>query len=87
MRISTGLWCFVFLSNALAWEMPSNYPILASHDGHHFMTTNGQQFFWQADTAWLLFDRVNMTEAEEYLDDRASKGYNMILAVALSQLG
>jgi hypothetical protein len=67
--------------------MPSNYPIAASHDGHHFKTTNNQPFIWQADTAWLLFDRLNMTEAEQYLDDRASKGFNMILAVGLSQLG
>lgn len=87
MRIGACLRGFVLLSNALAWKMPSDYPISASHDGHHFMTTNNQPFIWQADTAWLIFDRLNMTEAEEYFDDRASKGFNMILATALSQLG
>lgn len=87
MCIYAALWGFFLISKAFTWQMPSNYSISASHDGHHFMTTDNQPFFWQADTAWLLFDRLNMTEAEQYLDDRSSKGFNVILAVALSQLG
>lgn len=87
MLVFYRFWGLVLLSTAFAWNMPSDYPIAASHDGHHFITTNNQPFIWQADTAWLLFVRLNMTEVEEYLNDRASKGFNMILTVGITQLG
>lgn len=87
MFLLASLCSIVLLSSGFAWKMPSSYPIIASHDGHHFITTDSQPFIWQADTAWLLFVRLNMTEVEEYLDDRASKGFNMILTVGITQLG
>jgi hypothetical protein len=67
--------------------MPSEYPIQPSQDGRHFLTTKGEIFFWQADTAWVLFHRLTLAEAETYLDDRASKGFNIVLAVAVTQFG
>lgn len=78
---------FGLLSNVFAWVMPPEYPIKPSPNGRHFVTGKGDPFFWQADTAWLLFHRLTIDEAKTYLDDRASKGFNMILAVALSQTG
>lgn len=52
-----------------------------------FELQNGEPFFWQADTSWLLFHRLNLSEVETYLDDRASKGFNMVLVVAVTQEG
>lgn len=52
-----------------------------------FELQNGDPFFWQADTSWLLFHRLNLSEVETYLDDRASKGFNIVLVVAVTQEG
>jgi hypothetical protein len=75
-----------------AWRcaaVPHNasYPLGVSDNGRHFITSDGQPFFWQADTAWALFHRSNISEATTYLDDRASKGFNMVLAVGVSMFG
>lgn len=64
-----------------------DYPLQVSENGRYFETADGKPFLWQADTAWALFHRLNITEATTYLDDRASKGFNMLLAVALIQFG
>ena len=53
--------------------------IVASTDGRYLMYENGQPFFWLADTAWLLTDRMNLDEAREYLTKRAEQGYTVIL--------
>jgi hypothetical protein len=37
------------------------------------------------DTAWALFQRLNLEETREYLADRAAKGFAVIQAVALSE--
>lgn len=40
---------------------------------------NGEKpFFWLADTAWLMFSRLNLQEAEVYFCNRKEKGYNVI---------
>ncbi len=48
---------------------------------------DGTAFFYLADTAWELFHRLSLTEAQHYLDNRAAKGFTVIQAVALAQLG
>ncbi|KAM0326210.1 hypothetical protein ACHAQA_006807 [Verticillium albo-atrum] len=73
--------------SAAAWTPPPEYAIYPSADGHFFQQHDGSPFFWQADTAWLLFHRLNYTEAEIYLDDRAAKGYNIVQAVGFQQIG
>lgn len=63
------------------------YALQVSKDGRYFTTNNGEPFFWQADTAWLLFHRLNITEIETYFQDRQEKGFNMVLVTAVTQLG
>jgi hypothetical protein len=48
---------------------------------------NGQPFFYLGDTAWELFHRLNREEATLYLTNRAHKGFTVIQAVVLAQLG
>lgn len=69
------------------WNVPVDYAVTPSHDGHFLQDVNGKSFFWQADTAWLLFHRLTYNEADQYLADRASKGFNMILSVGFQQIG
>lgn len=58
-------------------------PICVSDDGHFLVQPNGDPFFWLADTAWSLFMRLTREEADQYLKDRAAKGFNVIQAVTL----
>ena len=48
---------------------------------------NGKPFFYLGDTAWELFHRLNREEAALYLTNRAQKGFTVIQAVVLAQLG
>lgn len=54
--------------------------------GRYFCTTQEQPFFYLGDTAWMLFHRTTLEEADLYLKDRAAKGFNVIHTVALSEL-
>ena len=81
---------FAVLMLALAFSVTSqaqNLPQLkVSDDGHYLQTADGKPFFYQGDTAWELFHRPNREEADIYLKNRADKGYNVIQAVALSEV-
>jgi Protein of unknown function (DUF4038)/Putative collagen-binding domain of a collagenase len=57
-----------------------------SANGRFLVSSDGHPFFWQADTGWELFHRLSRSEAALYLDDRASKDFNVVQAVALSEL-
>ncbi|KAJ4301708.1 hypothetical protein N0V90_003801 [Kalmusia sp. IMI 367209] len=73
---------FAYLSTLVQakWSIPPEYALYASDNGHYFTTHTGSPFFWQSDTAWLLINRLNYTEAAHYLSDRALKGFNIIQA-------
>lgn len=47
---------------------------------------DGAPFFWLGDTAWELFHRTTLEEAEVYLENRRQKGFTVIQAVALAEL-
>ncbi|KAI8311556.1 hypothetical protein K4K61_012005 [Colletotrichum sp. SAR11_59] len=66
---------------AAAWSPPPEYALFASENGHYFQTIDHKPFFWQADTAWFLFNRLTFEEADTYLKDRHSKGFNVVQAV------
>ncbi len=56
-------------------------------DNQRFLqTADGKPFFWLGDTAWELFHRLTREEAEQYLKNRADKGFTVIQAVALAEL-
>jgi hypothetical protein len=54
-------------------------------DRRHLETADGKPFFLLGDTAWELFHRLDREETIAYLDNRAAKGFNTILAVALAE--
>ena len=57
-----------------------------SQDGRHIVNADGTPFFYLADTAWELFHKLDLSDAERYLADRAKKGFTAIQAVALAEL-
>ena len=49
-------------------------------------TGQNRPFFWLGDTAWELFHRLDLTEADRYLKKRAEQGFTVIQVVLLSEL-
>lgn len=71
-------------STPVSWEALA---ISAPESGRYlYRTTSGEPFFWQADTAWELFHRLNRSDIDFYLKERASKGFNVVQAVVISEL-
>src|SRR5258706_15522579 len=61
--------------------------MLRISDNRRFIVyDNGTPFFYLGDTAWELFHRCTLDEAEHYLRDRAAKGFTVIQAVALAEI-
>ncbi|TYP95861.1 collagenase-like protein with putative collagen-binding domain [Sphingobacterium allocomposti] len=54
-----------------------------SENGRYLATADGKPFFWLGDTGWLLFNKLNRAEADQYLEDRKGKGFNVVQAMVL----
>jgi hypothetical protein len=72
---------YISLANAqLPW---SNGKLKVSSNHRFLQHENGTPFFWQGETAWLLFQRLNREQAKEYIENRKEKGFNVIQAIFL----
>lgn len=57
-----------------------------SADGRS-LVRDERPFFWLGDTAWELFHRASLADAELYLENRRQKGFTVVQAVILAELG
>jgi len=64
-----------------------NLRLKVSPNGRYFVDQNGKPFFYLADTCWLLFQRLNHDEVDEYLKDRGPKRVPVIQAYVVRGLG
>jgi hypothetical protein len=64
----------------------SHGPLKVSENQRYLIHEDGTPFFYQGDTAWELFHRLNREEAAQYLENRRAKGFSVIQAVALAEL-
>lgn len=79
---------------AFLWSLAGSIALLAAplpqlkvSDNHRFLVTqDGKPFFWLGDTTWELFHRLDRAEAEQFLDQRARQGFNVVQAVAIAEL-
>lgn len=79
---------FFFTALALAFVTSAHAALpelRVAADKRHLETTDGKPFFLLGDTAWELFHRLTREETELYLRNRAEKGFNTVLAVALAE--
>lgn len=60
--------------NFCPWQ---NGPLHVTKDGYH-LACGDTPFFWLGDTAWLLTDKLNPSQAADYLENRRCKGFNVI---------
>ena len=78
-----------------AQEMPWHGPsadfshgkLKVSENKRFLVFEDGIPFYYLGDTGWELFHRLNKGETEKYLENRRAKGFTVIQAVALSELG
>lgn len=79
---------FAIISVALFGCAPSKKPdaikkgLQVSENGRYF-TEDGKPFFWLGDTGWLLFNKTTREQADQFLEDRRQKGFNVIQAMVL----
>ena len=59
--------------------------LLVSENRRFLIRENGEPFFWLGDTAWEIFHRATLEEAELYLHRRQQQGFNVIHAVVLAE--
>lgn len=52
---------------------------------HYFIHLDKTPFFWLADTGWEMLHRLSREEMESYLDNRRTKGFNVIQTVIISE--
>jgi len=83
-KLSLILLSFFAISCTFAQQITG--PIKVDQGDRYFTTSEGEPFFWLADTAWELFHRLDLEETELYLDKRKEQGFNVIQAVALAEL-
>lgn len=79
---------FTGFASSLAVSVSSSrwkHPALGTN-GSFLVDASDSPFFWQADTAWELFHRLNHSEVIHYLDDRHAKGFNVVMSVAIPEL-
>ena len=88
MRTSLLMIMF-FYSTINAFAQPSlKQQRLKVSANHHFLIyEDGTPFLYLGDTAWELFHKLNREEAVYYLKNRAEKGFTIIQAVILAEMG
>jgi len=79
--VSIALWTYALWGSAEALgEDDLTRPIQVSPDGRFLSQPDGEPFFLLGDWAWELFKNPNNSEVDRYLDDRARKGFTVIVA-------
>lgn len=71
---------------ARSGQSVANWQLKISPNGRYFVNQDGKPFFYLGDTCWLLFQRLNREEVDEYLKDRAAKGFTVIQAYVVRGL-
>ena len=74
-------------SHEAALPSVKNLRLKVSPNGLYFVDQSGKPFFYLADTCWLLCQRLDHAEVDEYLKDRVAKGFTVIQAYVIRGLG
>ena len=78
-------WMLCFCDFLAAQSLFKHGRLTVTKNGHYLQFQDGTPFFWLGDTGWELFHRLNLKEIQQYLDNRSSKGFSVIQAVALAE--
>lgn len=82
MKKHTLFFSFLLLFFTANGQLPwDNGKLKVNENGRYLQHENGAPFFWQGDTGWLLFQRLNRDEVKQYFANRRDKGFNVIQSV------
>jgi hypothetical protein len=93
--VPSGVLAVLLASASAAWAAPppdasersvKNLRLKVNPNGRYFVDQNGKPFFYLGDTAWLIFQRLDHKELDEYLKDRVDKGFTVLQAYVLRGL-
>lgn len=76
---------FMLILDTASQPVKNNGRLQVAGDGRHLQYENGNPFFWLGDTGWQLFTRLTYAEIKKYLNNRASKGFNVIQAWVMGE--
>lgn len=62
-----------------ALTSPAFGALQVSSNGRHLVDSGGRPFFLVGDAGWSLVSQLDLPEAEDYLDDRAERGFNVVM--------
>ncbi|HZW01202.1 MAG TPA: DUF4038 domain-containing protein, partial [Candidatus Deferrimicrobium sp.] len=64
----------------------TRFPLRLASGGRYLVDADDRPFLMQGDSAWSLFTVPTLDEVDEYLADRASRGFNAIVADLIEAL-
>lgn len=80
------IFVILFSTDLIAQPWKEHGKIQVSTENPHYLAyQDGTPFFWLADTGWEMLHRLNRAETETYLENRKSKGINVIQTVLISE--
>ena len=74
-----ALFVFALLPFSQYARAANVYPVTVGADHRHLVDQTGAPFLVQGDAAWSLISGLTSEEAEKYLEDRRSKGFNSVI--------
>lgn len=91
-KVRRNKYLFFLLSlltlSSVSFSQPGTGKKLKISSNHRFFTDEkGKPFFWLGDTGWLLFSKLTREEAQQYLENRRQKGFNVIQVMVLHTIG
>lgn len=57
----------------------TTFPVKVSTDGRYLVDSTGKPFRVQGDGGWEMFNELTLSDVQQYLDDRQSRGVNAII--------
>lgn len=57
----------------------ATFPLSVHASGRYFVTASGTPFYMYGEAPWSLIAELNLTDVQQYLNDRQSKGFNTLL--------
>jgi hypothetical protein len=86
MKIALIIVASLITIHSMAQTWKTHGPIRVYEENPHYLThQDGTPFFWLADTGWEMLHRLNRAEIELYLENRKTKGFNVIQTVLISE--
>lgn len=66
------------------WEIHGRL-VVSKSNPHYIQYEDGTPFFWLGDTGWEMLHRLSREETDIYLQNRRTKGFNVIQTVIISE--